>query len=59
MKRTFDALFTVGTYLIKGYTLKKEDGARFANKIEQQTIFNSSNKVSVYSPHLDKHPQLL
>lgn len=43
MKSTFNALMTVGTYLVKGYALKKEDGARFANKNEQSTIFNAGN----------------
>jgi len=44
MKGTLNALFGVGKYLVKGYTLKKEDGARFSNKTEEKHIFNPRNK---------------
>jgi type IV secretory pathway TraG/TraD family ATPase VirD4 len=44
MKKTFNVFFKLGEYLVKGYTLKKEDGARFASKDEQQSIFNARNK---------------
>jgi hypothetical protein len=39
MKKTFNVFFKLGEYLVKGYTLKKEDGARFASKDEQQNNF--------------------
>ncbi|MEE9363081.1 MAG: type IV secretory system conjugative DNA transfer family protein [Cellulophaga sp.] len=44
MKKTFNAFFKLATYLIKGYTLKNEDGARFANSNEENHIFNARNK---------------
>lgn len=44
MKSTFDGLFKVGEYLVKGYVLKKEDGARFSSKKEMKAILNSQNK---------------
>lgn len=44
MKKTFNVFFKLGTYLVKGYTLKKEDGARFANNNEEKHIFNARNK---------------
>jgi type IV secretion system protein VirD4 len=37
-------MFEVGKFLFKGYTLKQEKGARFANKSEASDIFKRSNK---------------
>ncbi len=44
MKQTFNVFLKLGEYLVRGYTLKKEDGARFASNDEQKNIFNASNK---------------
>ncbi|MCW8932049.1 MAG: type IV secretory system conjugative DNA transfer family protein [Gammaproteobacteria bacterium] len=44
MESTFKALFEVGKFLLKGYTLKQEKGARFANKSEQKKVFKYANK---------------
>jgi type IV secretory pathway TraG/TraD family ATPase VirD4 len=44
LKDTFVGLGKVGSYLAKGYMLKKEDGARFATKSEEGDIFHRSNR---------------
>ena len=44
IKNTFLGLFKVIAFIIKGYTLKKEDGARFADNREQSDIFKHRNK---------------
>lgn len=43
MKGAFNLLFKAGEYLVKGYVLKKEEGARFANAKEEKEIFRSRN----------------
>ena len=41
MKGTFNFIFKATGFLIKGYTLKKETGARFANKDEEKNFLNA------------------
>ena len=44
MKGTFNAIFKTGEFFLKGYVLKKEEGARFSNAKEESLIFNRNNK---------------
>ena len=44
MKGTFNAIFKTGEFLLKGYALKKEEGARFSSAKEESLIFNRRNK---------------
>ncbi len=44
MKGTFNAIFKTGEFFLKGYVLKKEEGARFSNAKEESLIFNRKNK---------------
>ncbi|MFI3222673.1 MAG: type IV secretory system conjugative DNA transfer family protein [Methylococcaceae bacterium] len=43
MKGTFDVLFKAGKYLVKGYVLNQEEGARFSNSKEEKAIFKGGN----------------
>ena len=44
LKGTFDVMFKAGKYLVKGYVLKKEKGARFSNTKEEKEIFKPRNE---------------
>ena len=44
LKGTFDVMFKAGEYLVKGYVLKKEKGARFSNTKEEKEIFKPRNE---------------
>ena len=44
LKGTFDVMFKAGEYLVKGYVLKKEKGARFSNASEEKEIFKPRNE---------------
>lgn len=44
LKGTFDVMFKAGEYLVKGYVLKKEKGARFSNAQEEREIFKPRNE---------------
>ena len=37
-------MFKAGKYLVKGYVLKKEKGARFSNTKEEKEIFKPRNE---------------
>ena len=44
LKGTFDVMFKAGEYLVKGYVLKKEKGARFSTSQEEREIFKPRNE---------------
>jgi len=44
MKGTFNFIFKATGFLIKGYTLKKETGARFSTKEEEKRFLNARHK---------------
>ena len=44
MKGTINFFAKVGSYLIKGYALKSQSGARFASKEEEQVLFHRRHK---------------